>query len=474
MIKVFDLFEKYILEKLPQITFVSLTVVFFINAFYSIAILNDGTFNFANILLNVLWDENRFFATFIVNLPMILAIKLGSTDFNLFIILQGFWFFFVTLICLFIAYANIPKEHRDKFQFVLLSYLICMNFVGTFFSSKSFLCAGLYWIIAVILIFEDFNIISYKKLSLLLIASLLMIKNYEWNVVFVTLFAIYHMFKIQKIHNRNAYIKIFLYISFFIFILTILLFAKNYFLDKDFFLYIAKNPIREIMIDLQLPQALAAILFMGIIVIVSFKKNKSKFVNFILFLCFCCLLFIFVNYNFLYSIASYRLFNFFMPLMFSVLILIIYKSKLFFNFKIIKLLNLILLIIFILNISVIAQKWNKSLDNIYHVLNTNKGILKAEDYPLSLQEGFQLHMWLSVILQKERGISNIDSIFISFSSKKPSNNSALKTINNFLSFPDLKKYGITYSDELLKKIEENSKLHSKINKKIINIGEIKK
>ena len=37
MIKVFDLFEKYILEKLPQITFVSLTVVFFINAFYDIA-----------------------------------------------------------------------------------------------------------------------------------------------------------------------------------------------------------------------------------------------------------------------------------------------------------------------------------------------------------------------------------------------------------------------------------------------------
>ncbi|MDD5020936.1 MAG: hypothetical protein PHR82_02225 [Endomicrobiaceae bacterium] len=466
MIKVFGLFEKYLLEKLPQITFVSLTVVFFINAFYNIALLTDGTFNFANILIDLFWDENRFFATFIVNLPMILAIKLGCTDFNLFIIMQGFWFFFVTLICLFITYINIPKKHRNMFQFVLLSYLISMNFVGTFFSSKSFLCAGLYWIIAVVLIFENFNTISYKKLFLLLICSIFMIKNYEWSAVFALLFIIYYIFKIKNINTYiSLYKKTLIYIIFFIFFLPILSFIFTWVTETEFLIYISKNPIQEMLVDSQLPQALIVIVFIIMILFLSLKKNKSKITDSVLFLCFCCLLFIFINYNFLYSISSYRLFNFFLPLTFSLLIFLIYNKKIFVKFKIIKLLNFILLGLFIFNISVIAQKWNKSLNNIYYVLTTNKGILKAEDYPLSLQEGFQLHMWLSIILQKERGVSNIDSIFISFSTLKPSSNSVLKTINNFLSFPNLKKYGITYSDELLKKIEENSKLVSKINKK---------
>ena len=37
-----------------------------------------------------------------------------------------------------------------------------------------------------------------------------------------------------------------------------------------------------------------------------------------------------------------------------------------------------------------------------------------------------------------------------------------------------KIFEIKYGDKLLKKIEENSKLNSKIDEKIINIGEIKK
>jgi len=40
--------------------------------------------------------------------------------------------------------------------------------------------------------------------------------------------------------------------------------------------------------------------------------------------------------------------------------------------------------------------------------------------------------------------------------------------------PNLEKFEIKYGDKLLKKTEENSKLDSKIDEKIINIGEIKK
>ncbi|GEM_PF-6748835 len=463
MTKIFNLFEKYVLEKLPQITFVSLTVVFFVNAFYNIALLNDGTFNFANILLNTLWTEERFFATFIVNLPMIIAIKLGSTDFNLFIILQGFWFFFITLICLFTAYINIPSKNKDHFQFVLLSYLITMNFVGAFISSKSFICAGLYWIIAVIFIFEDFNKITYKKLSLLLVVSFLLIKNYEWNVIFVSLLAVYHIFKIKMLNADMKISKeIFLYMIFFIFLLTISLFIKNFASDQDFFIYIAKNPLIEAFKGWKPFQFLITFAIIALIFSLSFFKNRNKLLFAVLISCFSCLLLLLIKYNFLYAIATYRLLNFFVPLFFSVSLFLVFKKNIFVNFKIIKILNMILLLFFIINISVIAHNWNKSLNNAFAVLNRSTGIVNAEDYPLSLQEGFQLHMWISIIIQKQRNIYYIESVFGNFDPKKPKNDEALKKLKDILYMPDLRKFGIIYSDDLLKKIQENSKLNSKI------------
>jgi hypothetical protein len=339
-----------------------------------------------------------------------------------------------------------------------------MNFVGTFISSKSFICAGLYWIIAVIFIFEDYNKITYKKLLLLIIVSLLLIKNYEWNVIFVSLLAVYHIFKIKTLNADTKILKeLFLYIIFFIFLLTIYLFLKNFFTDKDFFIYIAKNPLIEAFEGWKPRQVLITFAIIALICSLSFFKNKNKLIFAILVSCFLCLILLFIKYNFLYAIAKYRLLNFFVPLFFSVSLFLVFKKNIFINFKIIKILNIILLVFFIINISIIAYNWNKSLNNSFAVLNNSKGIVKAEDYPLSLQEGFQLHTWISIIIQKQRNISYIESVFGNFDPKKPKNNAVLKTVENILYIPDLRKFGITYSDDLLKKIQENSKLNSKIN-----------
>lgn len=482
MIKVFHLFEKYILEKLPQITFVSLTVVFFINAFYNIALLDDGTWDFLNILNNIFWsNENRNYATFIVNLPMILAIKFGSTDFNLFIIMQGFWFFFVLLICLFIVYINIPKEHKNMFQFVLLAYLISMNFVGAYFSNKSFICAGLYWIIATIFIFEKFNTISFKKIFLLLICAFALIKNYQWSAIFALILFFYMLVFIKKIDfnkNRNQkIIKILLFLILAIlFLLTPVWVAKTYTEHSLHFMAISVSPIYEFFSNPKIIHFLSAILLIALIIFFSFIKKYNNFKKILLFLIFICFLAIFANYNFLYAIEGYRILNFFIPLICSCILFFVYKKKLFVNFRIIKILNLILLVFFIVNIVVITQKFNHKLNDIYGYIQKKEGLiklLKINDSNLILQgtfrseqllhNSYRLHPWLSIILQKQNKNSNINSLFYIIDENDYNFNFAL----SMETLPNLEKFGITYSDELLKKIEENSKLHSKINKKFI-------
>ncbi|MDD3064825.1 MAG: hypothetical protein PHI20_00740 [Endomicrobiaceae bacterium] len=456
----FTLFNKYVLENLPKLTFITLTVVFLINAFYNIALLGDGTWDFINILNNIFWDnENRNYATFIVNLPMILAIKLGCKDFNLFILLQGFWFFFVTLICLFIAYINIPAKNKNYFHFILLSYLISMNFVGTYFSNKSFLCAGLFWIIAIIFIFENFNTISFKKLMLLLICSFAMIKNYQWSAIFIFLLLIYWFIKIKEIDYTNIEtIKIFkfflLIVLFIIFILTILWVYNSYYYYASFLF----NPIIEFYTDSNFIIFSITLLSILFIVMKPFIKVNNLLFKLLLYLSFIFIPYSMLKNNFLYFIGNFRLLNFIMPLLLSSIIFYIYKKKIVMNFTTIKILNLLLLIIFIINISVIAKIWNYELNDFYKLISKTQGIISsANTKTLRLQEGDHLNPWLSIILQKQRGQSHIKSVIYIEDKQNRVFHLTFFNIALFVeTMPNLKKFEISYDNELLKKIAEKN------------------
>jgi len=149
----------------------------------------------------------------------------------------------------------------------------------------------------------------------------------------------------------------------------------------------------------------------------------------------------------------------------------VFSNKLFVNFRIIKILNLILLVFFIINIVVITQKFNHKLNDIYGYIQKKEGLLKLlkiNDSNLILQgtfrseqllhNSYRLHPWLSIILQKQNKNSNINSLFYIIDENDYNFNIALSVET----LPNLEKFGITYSEELLKKIEENSKLGSKI------------
>jgi len=317
MIKIFNLFEKHVLEKLPQITFVSLTVVFLIISLFNIGLLADGTWIFINILTRPFSDISyRLFALILLTFPQVVSIKLGIINFNFLIILHAFWYYLVPLICLFITYKNIPRKYINLFDFVLLSYLICINFIGCFITSESFLCAGLFWIISIIFMFENFNDISYKKLFLILISAFLLIQNYQWSAVFALLFMSYLIIKIRELNfKKNTLHKIIkVLILFLILIMFFLTIRQNIVIYSQYKQMIIPDIIR-FYTDQRFIQFIFIMLFISFILVSAFIK-QTKFICILLKIVFIYTIFLLFKYNFLYSIAIYKVLNFAIPLIF--------------------------------------------------------------------------------------------------------------------------------------------------------------
>ncbi len=220
-------FNKYILENLPIIAFLLLTIIFVINAFLNIGLFTDGTFTLSSLLGDVSWgDENRYFEVYISCFATIMLLLFGVTDIDLLIKVHGFWSYFSVLIFLIISYYLYPRKNKNLFVFTLLCYLVTMNIVSGFITVQSFMSAGLYWIIVIPMIFDDFNCISYKKLIMMIIASVFMIKGYQLDIIFIFLFIVLGFIILKKVKTNKKYlIYIFLLVNIYSFLYNV----YNYF-----------------------------------------------------------------------------------------------------------------------------------------------------------------------------------------------------------------------------------------------------
>ena len=73
---------------------------------------------------------------------------------------------------------------------------------------------------------------------------------------------------------------------------------------------------------------------------------------------------------------------------------------------------------------------------MYSYLIQKEGFLDCKEFVTNLSEGSHLHHNISILIQKQHGISKINSVF--FSDK-----------GNLQILPNLEKYGIYYSTSLL-------------------------
>ena len=432
-------FNNYILENIYTIVFVSLTILFTVNALLNIGLLNDETYGLSCLLIDVSWgDVNRDFEAVLTYFATKLLLFFGVTDINLLIKINGFWTYFSTLLLLFISYSLYPKKNKDLFVFTLLSYLIIMNIVSGFVTVQSFMSAGLYWIIITPIIFEDFNTIPYKKLLVMLFASCFMIKGYQLDIVFFILFIILGCTLIKKTQGKRKYlILIFLLLNIFSLFYT----TYNYIfpLKNKFFLY-SPTLFMEVFNSKYLGLLILFFILLFFLIYLLVRNKKSKIICFLTAALMLVIFGYLVIVNFIYSIAAFRILNHILPLIFSFIIFIIYKKHKIVNMQHLKLLNFILLITFVLNISIIAIKWNKQLNNMYLYLVQNEGFLDCNEIFTNLSEGQHLHHNISILIQKQHGTSNIKSVFLAE--------------GNLQILPNLKKYGIYYSSSLLNEAQK--------------------
>ncbi len=447
MRKISFYFNKYILENLPIITFVSLTVLFIINSFLNIGLFTDETFTLSSLLGDLSWgDENRYFEVYISCFGTILLLLLGVTNIDFLIKVHGFWSYFSTLIFLIISYYLYPRKNKNLFVFTLLCYLIIMNIVSGFITVQSFISAGLYWIIIIPMIFYDFNNVSYKKLIMMIIASVFMIKGYQLDIIFIFLFIVLGFVLLKKVKTNKKYlIYIFLSVNIYSFFYSI----YNYFFPLNDSYFSTKFYMFEEIFHSRyfLLLIIFFIVFFGLLYILI-KNKRTKVRDFIsillILLIFDCLIIV----NFIYSIAAFRILNHVLPLVFSFIVYILYNKSKDINIKYLKLLSFILLIAFIFNISVISVKWNKQLNGMYMYLAQNEGFLELDNFYTDLSEHSLLHHTISILIQKQHGVSYIKAVFAPVKREE----------DNIISFlpilPNLEKYGIYYSKNLLKEVKK--------------------
>lgn len=437
----------YTLNRLVTITFILLTIFFAINAFFNIGLFADGIFTFCSILQDLTWDdENRHFETFISHFVLISSLFCGLKNINVIIIIHGFWLYFSTLLLLFISYLLFPAKQKHLFLFTLLSYLITMNISSGFITSQIFISVGLYWLIIIPIIFEDFNIISNKKLLIMIISSFIMIKGYQFEIVFMIMFIIFGFNILKKVKNYKKY-----YILTFI---VINLFALNYNICKYMFplnnsYYNDKQKLilHSIINSDHLILFIIFVIFLLIILYYFIFNNKFKIKIFSITL--IILLLYLLKANFINCLGDYRILNYFFSLLFSFIIYIIVKRKLIINIKYLKLLNFILLITFIFNMSIVNIKWNKTINNMLICLTQNHGFVKfPKNLNTSIHDSPQLKHLLSIIIQKQHGISVIKTVFSPMD----------YYMEKEMVFPDFRQYGIYYSKNF--KFKYNNKFYS--------------
>ena len=92
------------------------------------------------------------------------------------------------------------------------------------------------------------------------------------------------------------------------------------------------------------------------------------------------------------------------------------------------------------------------------MISKTQGIISsANTKTLRLQEGDHLNPWLSIILQKQRGQSHIKSVIYIEDKQNRVFHLTFFNIALFVeTMPNLKKFEISYDNELLKKIAEKN------------------
>jgi len=355
----------------------TITAVAAINSLNHIGLIEDGVHHFWEVLISSnIWTghegfahfpyNSRFFPSILSHLGTGLAIKAGVTNISVLLYIFTFISYLSPLIFLAFVYLNLPKDKKNIFDLILLSFLICMPFMIYQIWTENLNTALFLWIIFAIYFCRDFNSLSLFNIFSVLLFSIALISSHPMTAVF----APFLLFIGIKKHIKTKYVSLLPKAS------VLLSFAALIF-AFFFNLYYIVNPIFNSAGEyihsgifrsgtvIRLAVSLILIFF------ISGAKNSS-FKNKIflaVFIASCINIFD----NFIFNIHSsdsyiYRTVGFYSALLFMPLAVIFKNLKTHF----IKTLNIVFMIVISLNSLYYARIWQRYLQNTAAYLNETR------------------------------------------------------------------------------------------------------
>jgi len=467
--KINTFIKKSILDKMLFFVFGLLIILFVVCAFLKFAFVTDGVILFTNIFYKLVWhDFVRITAVSVYSFPIFFLTNFTNCSFNLIVFIQGLW---INLVLLFIVYLNyliIPEDKKNYFQYSLLLYLITMNLNASFIMTEIFIVTYTFFLVMTIFVFYKINTASYSLLLLLFFCSIILLKPHEFTAFLIPLilfFEFYAFCDLKEVKHLKISKKFFLLIITLMFVLSvpINLHLEQFFINFDIqdvfscfelhmdgqsvFLFLNDN-FNNIIIILLL---ISSLLFLSYF-------NKKNLYSIFVFLNLLLSFFLIKN-NILYTVGKYRLVNLFMALSIFLLMFYTLKKTLKVNFNKLKILNIFLCITLFINLIDFSLYHNMECNYIYDYTNKTKNI-RIEHFSKICRilikgkgDDHYLHLipWKCCFFQMLNNENKeIAKVFVLDKIDK----SLFNVFNDIETLPNLERFGVTYSKELLEELDK--------------------
>ena len=380
MKKIFNIIIKYSSLLLPGII---LLIIAIFNSFMYIGLVEDGAHHFFESLtcdnfllghegINILPYNLRYFPNILSHISIGIAVNcFGVFDIKYLVYIFTFASYLQPIIFLGIVYFNIPKNRKDNFQIILLSFLMCFAFMTYQIWSENLMTGLFLWIIFVIYYYTDFDKLTVFNKFCIVIFSFMLISSHQMVLFFIPILFIIAVKKhinTQKIMISSYIVLILSYVFFavalvfnipYIFSLTDV--YKDYVTFSSFF---------------NIDFLLFLILIMIALILSLFKYNKKHNLmkKVILFGVSVYILYILLFDIPIQGKFPSRIIGFYIPLFFLMFIICIDFLKITIEYKYIRIINAVLCLLILLNTVYYGLFWKQYLKSINQYIVDNKAI----------------------------------------------------------------------------------------------------
>lgn len=310
----------------------------------------------------------RYFSTMLPQFSVIFSIFIGIVDIKYLLSIFTFWVYFSPIIFLSIIYINIPKDKKETFEIILLSFLVCTVYMKYVMLAESLFSSLFLWIIFIIYFYINYDKLKLFNLITLMIFSIFLISSHPNVVVFIPMLLFFGINKYFKTKNISPPNKIVLISSFIILIIALIfniyciLFPFSLFNDYWKF---------SMLRDLNFIYFISAIF--SIIIISILKTKYDKYLKIISIIFFTIVFYTVLQITPIQGVF-YRMLNLYLVFLCMLFLIFISVFKIKLKYTYIKIANIVLMASFLISTLIYANKNNRFNYEILEYMENNEKI----------------------------------------------------------------------------------------------------